>query len=88
MFRIDGALREAVLTPLTEEDAEVVLANDPKLQAAFEKTGMVEFRLKFGRDASFHVTTMAICGMPLTVIRRVQKPRKTGLFNWGNQKSD
>jgi Tfp pilus assembly ATPase PilU len=83
MFRIDGQLREAVEPVLAEQDAEVILAPKPHLRAVYEKSGMVEFPVSFGQAALFHVTVMTVCGMPLTVIRRVQKKEKAGLFNWG-----
>jgi len=79
MFRIDGQLREAVDSVLTEEDAEAILIPRPDLATVFQNAGLVEFPVRFGPDARFDVTVMAVCGMPLTVIRRVPK-KSRGLF--------
>jgi len=84
MFRVGGQLREAVEPVLTEEDAEIILAPKPELAGTFEKTGLVEFPVRFGPEALFDVTVMTVCGMPLTVIRRARREKKTGFFNWGS----
>jgi Tfp pilus assembly ATPase PilU len=83
MFRVNNQLHVAADTLLTEDDAQIILAPKPDLSATFEKTGVVDFPLQFGTSDLFHVTVMTICGMPLTVIRRVPPKEKSGFFNWG-----
>jgi Tfp pilus assembly pilus retraction ATPase PilT len=80
MFRIDGQLREAVEPVLTEEDAEVILAPRPDLLAAYQKSGLVDFPVRFGPNAHFDVTVMTVCGMPTTVIRHLPPKGKFRLF--------